>query len=151
MTTLDVAQLNSDAQTPLQVQANPATVSSVLIPRTPLVYRTSVADFVLREFQAAWGVVPNATEYDAWVARIIADPTLENGGMSQALAGTTQFQALYGVTGATIATAATVTALCEGILGISPGPGASLMWACPSGRCFRISRSRRSIQMNLLA
>ena len=128
--TLDVMQLSAGAQTPLQVQANPAQVQAnpaqvqANFENPSLVYRKSVADFVLREFQAAWGAVPNATQYDVWVARVIADPSLENGGMSQALAGTPQFQALYGLTGATIASAATVTALCEGILGVSPGPGA---------------------------
>ncbi len=121
--TVDVTQLSDRAQTPLQVQADPAQVQPDL-ENPSLAYRKSVSDFVLREFQAAWGVVPNGTQYDAWVARVIADPSLENGGMSQALAGTPQFQALYGVTGATIATAAAVTALCEGILGVSPGPEA---------------------------
>ena len=32
-------------------------------------YRTGVADFVFRELQAPWNVVPNATQYEAWVAR----------------------------------------------------------------------------------
>jgi hypothetical protein len=128
--TLDVTQLSAGAQTPLQVQANPAQVQANFENPSP-VYRKSVADFVLREFEAAWGVVPNATQSEAWVARVIADPSLENGGMSQALAGTPQFKALYGVTGDTIASAATVTALCEGILGLSPGPGALLNVGLP--------------------
>jgi hypothetical protein len=128
--TLDVTQLSAGAQTQLQVQANAAQVQANF-ENPSLVYRKSVADFVLREFEAAWGVVPNATQFDAWVARVIADPSLENGGMSQALAGTPQFKALFGVTGATIASAATVTALCEGILGISPGPGALLNVGLP--------------------
>ena len=136
-----VALLNSDAQTSAHIQASlenypfnlapPSTNIPTNIPTSPY-YHASVADFVLREFQAAWGVVPTSTEYDAWVARIMADPTLENGGMSQALAGTTQFQTLYGVTGATVATAATVTALCEGVLGIPPGPGAMLNVGLPA-------------------
>ena len=52
--------------------------------------------------------------------------------MSQALAGATQFQTLHGVTGATIATAATVTALCESILGIPPGPDVMLNVGLPA-------------------
>jgi hypothetical protein len=128
--TLDVTQLSDGAQTPLQVQADPAQVQPDA-ENSSLAYRKSVADFILREFQAAWGVVPNATQYGAWVARVIADPSLENGGMSQALADTPQFKALYGVTGATIATAAAVTALCEGILGVSPGPEALLNAGLP--------------------
>jgi hypothetical protein len=126
----DIMQLSDGAQTPMQGQANPAQVQPNL-ENPSLAYRTSVADFVLREFQAAWGAVPSATQYDAWVARVISDPSLENGGMSQALAGTARFQALYGLTGATIATGAAVTALCEGVLGIAPGPGALLNVGLP--------------------
>jgi hypothetical protein len=117
-----VAELNAGAQTPAQVQAgleNPA-----------VFYRTNVADFVLREFQAAWGVLPTTgagSQYDNWVARVIANPSLENGGMSEALAGTPQFQEVYGVTGTTIATLATVQTFALDLLGIQPanlGPGA---------------------------
>ena len=47
-------------------------------------FRTRVADFVLREFQAAWGVVPTSggagSQYDIWVSRVIADPTLQTTG-----------------------------------------------------------------------
>jgi hypothetical protein len=121
--TLYVAQFNSGVQAPAQVAPS--------LEKPSLPQRASAADFVLREFQAAWGVVPTATQYEAWVARIIADPGLENGGLSQALAGTTEFTTLYGVTGATIATAAIVTALCEGILGITPGSGAMLNVGLP--------------------
>ena len=121
--TLYVAQFNGGVQAPAQVAPS--------LEKPSLLQRASAADFVLREFQAAWGVVPTATQYEAWVARIIADPGLENGDLSQALAGTTEFVALYGVTGATIATAATITALCEGILGIPPGSGAMLNVGLP--------------------
>jgi hypothetical protein len=119
---LYVAQLNTGSQTPAQVQAsleNPA-----------VYYRTSVADFVLREFQAAWGVFPatgGGSQYDNWVARIVANPSLENGGMSEALAGTPEFQQVYGVTGTTVATLATVQTFALDLLGIQPanlGPGA---------------------------
>ena len=119
---LYVAQLIAGSETPTQVQAsleNPA-----------VFYRTSVADFVLREFQAAWGVFPTTgagSQYDNWVARIIANPSLENGGMSEALSGTPQFQEVYGVTGTTIATLATVQTFALDLLGIQSanlGPGA---------------------------
>jgi hypothetical protein len=121
-----VAQLNSTppTATPAQVQAqleNPA-----------LFYRTSVADFVVREFQAAWGMVPTSTQYDNWVARIIADPALENGGMSLALAGTAEFQSEYGLTSATEpATGGFVSALCANLFGVAPGPGALLNVGLP--------------------
>jgi hypothetical protein len=94
---------------------------------------TSAADFVLREFQAAWAVFPTETQYENWVARIIANPLLENGGMSQALAGTPEFQALYGgTTSATEpATQGFVTSLCNSLLGIPPGPGALLNVGLP--------------------
>jgi Right handed beta helix region len=94
---------------------------------------TSAADFVLREFQAAWAVFPTETQYENWVARIIANPLLENGGMSQALAGTPEFQALYGgTTSATEpATQGFVTSLCNSLLGIPPGRGALLNVGLP--------------------
>ena len=132
---LYVAQLNAGSQTPAQVQAgleNPA-----------VFYRTSVADFVLREFQAAWSVFPTTgagSQYDNWVARIIADPSLENGGMGEALAGTPQFQEVYGVTGTTIATLATVKTFALGLLGIQPanlGPGALANVGLPVWQVFQ--------------
>jgi hypothetical protein len=103
---------------------------------TDLFYRTSVAQFVLREFQAAWGVVPSTgagSQYDNWVARIIANPfTLwSGGGMSQALAGTPQFMAENGTTSATqAATLAFVTKLAAN-LHVAVGPGALLNVGLP--------------------
>jgi hypothetical protein len=93
---------------------------------TDTFYRTSVAQFVLRDFQAAWGVVPTTTQYDAWVARIIANPSLENGGMSQALVGTPQFLAAYGLTSSSqLATTGFINQLLVN-LGLNPAthPGA---------------------------
>ena len=102
-----VNELNAGA-TPAQIQANlenfpfnsnPPPTNVI----TDTFFRTSVADFVLREFQLAWGVVPTsgaaASQYDAWVARVIDDPAnMTNGGMSQALAGTTEFMVAIGAT-----------------------------------------------------
>jgi hypothetical protein len=119
---LYVTQLNTGSQTPAQVQAN--------LENPAAYYRTSVADLVLREFQAAWGAFPTAgagSQYDNWVARIVANPSLGNGGMSEALAGTPEFQAKYGVTGTMVATLATVQTFALDLLGIEPanlGPGA---------------------------
>jgi hypothetical protein len=93
---------------------------------TDTFYRTSVAQFVLRDFQAAWGVVPTSTQFDAWVARVIATPSLESGGMSQALAGTPQFLAAYGLTSSTqLATTGFINQLLVN-LGLDPAthPGA---------------------------
>jgi hypothetical protein len=121
-----VDELNTNTATQAQIQAD--------LENAAVFYRTSVADFVLQEFQAAWDMVPNATQYEAWVARVIADPTLESGGMSQALAGTPQFQAQYGVTGTTIATLATVQTFALHLLGIQPanlGPGALALVGLP--------------------
>jgi hypothetical protein len=121
-----VDELNTNTATPAQIQAdlqNPA-----------VLYRTSIADFVLREFQAAWDAVPTSAQYDAWVARVIADPTLESGGISQALAATPQFQAQYGVTGTTIAMLTTVETFALDLLGIQPanlGPGALSLVGLP--------------------
>ena len=101
-----------------------------------LFYRTTVAGFVLREFQAAWGVVPTTgagSVYDNWVARCLADPTNISAGMSQALAGTSQFMALYGTTSATeLATASFVTQLWSNTIGTGgPGPGAMMNVGLP--------------------
>ena len=120
--------------TPAQIQANlenfPFNASP---PPTNIVqdtfYRTEVADFVLREFQLAWGVVPTSgsatSQYDAWVARVIANPSLmSNGGMSQALAGTSQFMVEIGATSPTqAATRGMINQLCANA-GVAVGPGA---------------------------
>src|SRR5271163_3666484 len=103
-----VTQLNpvppatTPQSTPAQIQANLENFPFNPSGGTPThiiqdtFFRTVVADFVLREFQLAWGVVPTsgaaASQYDAWVARIINDPAImTNGAMSQALAGTSTF------------------------------------------------------------
>jgi hypothetical protein len=134
-----VAALNANPPT-----ATPAQIQAILenfpFSSTPpsnqvasdVFFRTTVADFVLREFQAAWGVVPNATEYSAWVGRIIANPGLEsNGGMSMALAGTPEFFAEYGTTSATQpATAGFINQLAAN-LGVTAGAGAMLNVGLP--------------------
>jgi hypothetical protein len=84
-----VAGTASEAQ--IQAQLENQTAPPPNNVPTDTFFRTGVAQFVLREFQAAWGQVPNTTQFDAWVARIIANPSLESGGMSAALAGTPQF------------------------------------------------------------
>ena len=101
---------------------------------TDLFYRTSVAQFVLREFQAAWGAVPTtgaSSQFDNWVARIIADPSLESGGMSQALAGTPEFMTEYGVTSATQPASIGFINLLAANLGVAVGPGAMLNVGLP--------------------
>lgn len=142
LATMYVGDLNATPPiaTPGDIQAN---LENFVAPPTPppftptdLFYRTSVAQFVLREFQAAWGVVPSTgagSQYNNWVARIIADPfTLESsGGMSQALAGTPQFMAEYGTTSASEpATLAFVTKIAANI-GVAVGPGALLNVGLP--------------------
>ena len=93
---------------------------------TDVFYRTSVAQFVLAEFQAAWGAVPNTTQYDAWVARVIADPAAveTGGGMSQALAGTPTFLNEYGLSSATQAATTGFINQLSANLGVTPGAGA---------------------------
>jgi hypothetical protein len=95
---------------------------------TDLFYRTSVADFVLTEFQLAWGAVPTSgatSQYDAWVARIIADPSLwSGGGMTLALIGTPEFATLFGTNNPDqLATVGIINQLCANC-GITPGAGA---------------------------
>ena len=98
-----VPPATTPAATPAEIQANlenfpvnanppPANVI------TDTFFRTTVADFVLREFQLAWGVVPTSgaatSQYDAWVARVIDNPREYDcwRDMSAALVGTPQFQ-----------------------------------------------------------
>jgi hypothetical protein len=81
-------------------------------------------------------VVPTTgagSEYDSWIARCLADPTNISAGMSQALAGTSQFMALYGTTSATeLATASFVTELWSRTIGTGgPGPGAMMNVGLP--------------------
>jgi hypothetical protein len=140
---LYVGMLNATppTATPAQIQANlenfpfnPAPPPTNIA--TDTFYRTSVAQFVLREFQAAWGVVPSTgagSQYNNWAARVFADPfTLESGGgMSQALAGTPQFMAEYGTTSASEpATLAFVTKIAANT-GVAVGPGALLNVGLP--------------------
>jgi len=137
--------------TPAEIQANlenfpfnPGTP-----PPTNLVtdtfYRTTVADFVLREFQLAWGMVPTSgaatSQYDAWVARVIDNPAnMTAGGMSQALAGTTNFMIAIGATSPDQpATIGMINALAANA-GVAVGRARWRMWVCPSGRCCRILR-----------
>jgi plastocyanin len=131
-----VGELNATppTATPAQIQADlenfpfnssPPPTNSV----QDTFYRTSVADFVLREFQLAWGVVPTSgsatSQYDAWVARVIDNPSnMTAGGMSQALAGTTQFMVEIGATSPTQgATLGMINTLCANA-GVAVGPGA---------------------------
>ena len=101
---------------------------------TTTFFRTTVAQFVLREFQAAWGVVPTtgaSSQFDNWVARILADSTVQSAGtMSQSLAGTTQFQLEYGVGGPghadDLATLGFINKLWAN-LGLPGTPGAGLL------------------------
>ncbi len=135
-----VTDLNTPAppatptSTPAQIQANLENFPfNSAPPPTNVVqdtfYRTEVADFVLREFQLAWGTVPTSgsatSQYDAWVARIIANPSImTNGAMSEALAGTTQFMVAIGATSPTqAATTGMINALCANA-GVAVGAGA---------------------------
>jgi hypothetical protein len=128
--------------TPAEIQANlenfpfnPGTP-----PPTNLVtdtfYRTTVADFVLREFQLAWGMVPTSgaatSQYDAWVARVIDNPAnMTAGGMSMALAGTPNFTLAIGAVSATQpATIGMINALAANA-GVAVGAGAQALVGLP--------------------
>jgi hypothetical protein len=96
---------------------------------TDLFYRTSVAQFVLREFQGAWGVVPTTgagSQYDNWVNRIILNSSLTTGAMSQQLAGSAEFMTEYGVLSATqAASVGNINQMCANF-GVPVGPGAMM-------------------------
>ena len=132
--------LSNNMATPVDIQANLENFAAPPPPppliSTDLFFRTSVAQFVLREFQAAWNMVPTsgstASQFDAWVARVIADPNNENGGgMSLALAGSSTFFAKYGLGGpghaTDLATPGFINQLWANVgLPGSPGAGAML-------------------------
>jgi hypothetical protein len=107
------------------INANPPPANLI----TDTFFRTTVADFVLREFQLAWGVVPTSgsatSQYDAWVARVIDNPSnMTAGGMSHALAGTPQFMVEIGASSPTQgATLGMIDTLCANA-GVAVGPGA---------------------------
>jgi hypothetical protein len=133
LATAYVAELNSVPPTASEPQIQAQLENQTAPPpnnvATDTFYRTSVAQFVLREFQAAWGVVPNTTQFDAWVARVIANPASveTGGGMSQALAGTQQFLNTYGLQPGQLATTGFINQLLVN-LGLNPAthPGAFL-------------------------
>jgi hypothetical protein len=131
------------------INANPPPANLI----TDTFFRTTVADFVLREFQLAWGVVPTSgsatSQYDAWVARVIDNPAnMTAGGMSAALVGTPQFQSIFG-TGAT-ATAATITLLCAHA-GVAVGPGAMANVGLPMAEVLQNFAENSTLVSNALA
>jgi hypothetical protein len=138
LSTAYTAELNAGTASPAQIQANLENFPVNPLPPPPNIatdtfYRTSVAQFVLREFQAAWGAVPNSTQFDAWVQRVIADPAdVEGGGgMSLALAGTPEFLNEYGLSSSTqLATTGFINQLSAN-LGVVPGAGAFLNVGLP--------------------
>jgi hypothetical protein len=138
LSTSYTAELNAGTASTAQIQANLENFPFNPLPppsniATETFYRTSVAQFVLAEFQAAWGAVPNTTQYDAWVQRVIADPSSveTGGGMSQALAGTPQFLAEYGLSSATQAATQGFINQLSANLGVTPGAGAELNLGLP--------------------
>ena len=145
--------------TPAEIQANlenfpfnPGTPPPTNI-ITDTFYRTTVADFVLREFQLAWGVVPTsgaaASQYDAWVARVIDNPAnMTAGGMSAALVGTPQFQGIFG-TGA-FATAGTIALLCAHA-GVPVGAGAMANVGLPMAEVLQNFAENSALVSNALA
>jgi hypothetical protein len=125
-------QLNAGTATPVVIQANLENFPFNSFPpptniASDIFFRTSVAQFVLREFQAAWGAVPTtgaSSQFDSWVARLVVDPSLQLGAMSQALAGTPEFMTEYGVTSATQPASIGFINLLAANLHVAVGPGA---------------------------
>ena len=162
-----VTDLNTPAppatptSTPAQIQANLENFPFNTSPPPNNViqdtfYRTTVADFVLREFQLAWGVVPTSgsatSQYDARVARIIADPAImTNGAMSQALAGTSKFMVEIGATSPTqAATLGMVNTLCANA-GVAVGAGAMANVGLPIWEVLQNFAANSTLVSNNLA
>ena len=120
---------------------------------TDTFFRTTVADFVLREFQLAWGVVPTsgaaASQYDAWVARVIDNPAnMTAGGMSAALVGTPEFQLIFGSN--PTATPATIALLCAHA-GVPVGAGALANVGLPMAQVLQNFAENSLLVSNALA
>jgi hypothetical protein len=134
------------------VNANPPPANVI----TDTFFRTTVADFVLREFQLAWGVVPTSgaatSQYDAWVARVLDNPAnMSGGGMSQALAGTPNFMLSIGATSADQpATIGMINALAANA-GVAVGAGAMANVGLPIWQVLQNFALNSTLVSNALA
>ena len=91
-------------------------------------FTTNVVDAVIREYQAAFGRVPDQGGLAYWVGVVATNPfALSN--LNTIFANSAEFDARYGANASTPATATLVTALYENVLGRAPDDGGLAYWA----------------------
>ena len=113
-----VASLNSSTMTPTQVQT--------AIEESP--YTLNTVDVVIREYQAAFGRVPEQAGLQYWVGVVTANPSAL-ASLNTTFANSAEFLARYGATATTIADPALVTALYTNVLGRAPNAAGLAYWA----------------------
>src|SRR5579871_435809 len=113
-----VAQLNAGQLTLQQVQTD--------IETDP--YTVNTVDPVIREYQAAFGRVPDQAGVSFWVNQLASNPALLSN-LNVVFANSAEFTARYGVSGATApGTVALISALYENVLNRAPDPPGLAFW-----------------------
>lgn len=91
-------------------------------------YTQNYVNVVIREYQAAFGRVPDAAGVAYWVNTVAANPAYLSD-MSVIFANSAEFQALYGANAMTPANPALVTALYTNVLGRAPDAAGLAYWS----------------------
>lgn len=112
------ASLNSGVLTPAQVQTSLET--------SPFTINT--VDVVIREYQAAFGRVPDQAGLAYWVGVVAANPAAL-ATLNTTFANSAEFLGRYGATATTIASPALVTALYVNVLGRQPDATGLAYWS----------------------
>ena len=113
-----VASLNSGALTPAQVQNSIETTT----------FTTGTVDAVIREYQAAFGRVPDQAGLEYWVGQVAANPSAL-GTLNTIFANSAEFNARYGATATTVATPAVIADLYTNVLGRAPDAAGLAYWS----------------------
>ena len=113
------ASLQSGALTTAQVQ------SSIIGD----VFTTTIVNPVIREYQAAFGRVPDAAGSAFWVGQVAANPTVGLANLGTTFANSAEFTARFGATATTVANSALVSALYTNVYGRAPDAAGLAFWA----------------------
>ena len=112
------ASLQSGALTLAQVQA--AVISDP--------YTVNNVNPVIREYQAAFGRVPDQAGAAFWVGQVAANPTAALAALGTTFANSAEFNARFGANATTVATPSVVTALYTNVLGRTPDAAGLAFW-----------------------
>ncbi len=106
----------------------PATVASIQAEIENSAYTQNFVNPVIREYQAAFGRVPDQAGLQFWTGIVAANPSaLAN--LNTIFANSNEFLARYGATATTPSSVALVTALYTNVLGRPPEPAGLAYWA----------------------